>query len=45
MKKLLSMLIATSLGFAPLANACTSFLLSGNDGGLSMAARWSLVFH
>lgn len=27
------MLIATSLGFAPLANACTSFLLSGNDGG------------
>lgn len=33
MKKLLSILIATSLGFAPLANACTSFLLSGNDGG------------
>lgn len=33
MKKILSVMVAASIGFAPLANACTSFLLSGNDNG------------
>lgn len=33
MKKILSIFVAASIGFAPLANACTSFLLTGNDGG------------
>jgi len=33
MRKFLSIVVAVSLGFAPLAQACTSFLISGNDGG------------